>query len=80
MIDQHITKAVADLAVFLEFSGEDILDPDASIEALEQLALNLQLAKTETKVSLTNTLISIAKDYGEHQMFIENLPETLAVC
>ena len=41
-VNKHIVKEIIDLAIFLEFSGGKVLDPDASIEAMEQLAGELQ--------------------------------------
>lgn len=36
MVDRQVAKALADLVLFLEMSGDDILDPDAAVGAMER--------------------------------------------
>lgn len=48
-INHNLVKAIADIAIFLEFTNEKLLDADASIEAMEQLAMELQLMDDEDR-------------------------------
>lgn len=79
-VDNSLVKAIAEIAVFLEFSGDEVIDQDSAIQALEQLASTLQGAGIETKQSLCNQFESIAKDYsGERAEFVESLAESLGL-
>ena len=48
-INKYVARAIVEIAIFLEFSKEDVVAPDASIQALEQLAATLQMADLKTK-------------------------------
>lgn len=80
-INQNLVKAVADIAIFLEFTNEKLLDPDTSVEALEQLAMELQLMDDEDRVNLAQQLRQISGTYADKHkaQFIENLPESLGL-
>jgi hypothetical protein len=53
MFDPQVAKALIDVAMFLEFSDDRIIDPDAAVSALEDLAANLQMATPATRAALT---------------------------
>lgn len=53
--DKHVVKVLADVAIFLEFTNEDLLNPDVAIEVMEQLSAKLQLMSLEEKSSLCST-------------------------
>ena len=42
-----LANAIIDLAAFLELSGDDIVDPDAAVNAMESLAFALKSATPE---------------------------------
>ena len=37
-----LAKAILNMAAFLELSSDDVVDPDSAVNALEQLAADLQ--------------------------------------
>ncbi|MFH6599470.1 hypothetical protein ACEVAQ_12235 [Ectopseudomonas khazarica] len=79
-INKHIAQAIAEIAVFLEFSGEEAINPDAAVQALEQLASTLQMADSETKSSLSSQFENIAMEYSDEQAeFVESLGEALGL-
>ncbi|MET4680772.1 hypothetical protein [Stenotrophomonas rhizophila] len=79
-IDQHIVRAIVELAVFLEFSSENTIRPDAAMQALEQLASTLQMMSPETKSSLCSHLEDIALGYSDEQaQFVESLGGALGL-
>jgi len=79
-INKHIARAIAELAIFLEFSGDDALNPDAAIQGLEQLASTLQMMDLKSKSSLCLQFKSIAADYSDEQAeFVESLGDTLGL-
>lgn len=58
-INKHVARAIVELAVFLEFSGDDALNPDAGMQGLEQLASTLQRMDLEAKLSLCSQFKNI---------------------
>ena len=56
-IDPHLVKAIVDIAIFLEFTTSDLLNEDASVEALEQLAAELQLMDTPSRIALSEKIL-----------------------
>ncbi|MDM0056827.1 hypothetical protein [Variovorax fucosicus] len=79
ILDRHLVKAVVDLAVFLEFSSEDLLDADASIEAMEQLASELGRMSEENKRDFFEITLGLAPDYGEKKGFVSDLAQSLGL-
>lgn len=79
-INKYVAQAIVEVAVFLEFSGEEAINPDAAVQALEQLASTLQLADSEAKSSLCSQFEIIAMKYsGEQAEFVESLGEALGL-
>lgn len=80
-VSHHLVKAIADVAIFLEFTNEKLLDPDAAMEAMEQLAAELQRLKEEDRGSVVQQLKSISAEYLDKSkaQFVENLPEALGL-
>lgn len=79
-VDKNLAKAIVGIAVFLEFSGNEVVDRDAAIQALEQFASTLQGADGVTRQSLCSQFADIAKDYsGEQAEFVENLSSALGL-
>ena len=79
MLDKQLARAIADVALFLEMSGDEIVDPDAAIGAMEQLAHNLQHASIEVQRDLTSHLVAIAPDYSDQKNFVAGLPDALGL-
>jgi hypothetical protein len=79
-INKHVARAIVELAIFLEFSGGDALNPDAAMQGLEQLASTLQMMDLESKSSLCSQFKSIAIEYSDEQAeFVESLGEALGL-
>lgn len=80
MVDQNLARAIANLAIFLEFSNEDLINEDASVEAMEQLAADLQAMEGPARASLNKALKEIAQSYdSETSQFVSGLPESLGI-
>ena len=77
----HLVKAIVDLAIFLEFTGSQLIDEDVSIQAMEQLASELQLIDTNAKIELARLIRSLAEAYADFptREFVESLPEALGL-
>ena len=70
----HLITAIVDIALFLEFSSDDVIEPDAAVEAMEQIAGQLQQLDAETKLDFINKLPLVAKGYkGEKAEFVQDL-------
>ena len=79
-INRHVVRAIVELAIFLEFSGDDALSPDAAMQGLEQLASTLQMMDLESKSSLCSQFKSLAIEYSDEQAeFVESLGEALGL-
>ncbi|WP_115560819.1 hypothetical protein [Xanthomonas arboricola] len=52
---EHLCKSLIAAFVFLEFSGNDVVDPDSAIEAMEAMTLELQSSSAEEKEALIRT-------------------------
>ncbi|QHM95864.1 hypothetical protein [Kosakonia sacchari] len=75
-----LAKVVADLAIFLEFTDENQLDQDAAINALEQVAAELQTLHADDKHHLTAIFIELSRYYpADKTAFISHLPEALGL-
>jgi hypothetical protein len=80
-VNSHLAKAIADIAIFLEFTSENLLNPDASMEAMEQLAAELQLMNDADRESLTKELKRLSVEYVDKSKakFVDSLPESLGL-
>jgi hypothetical protein len=79
-IDIHLVKAIVDMAIFLEFSNSDLLNEDAAVEAMEQLAGELQQMPEADLRALSSKIVSLASTYSaEQKAFVEALPEALGL-
>ena len=79
MVDLQLTRALIELVLFLEQSDDDVVDPDAAIAALEQLAVRLNLAEPDTKQILSEQLRTLSKEYPGAVEFVQGLPEALGL-
>jgi hypothetical protein len=51
-----LANAILDLAAFLELSGDDVIDPDAAVNALESLASALKSASPEEVAAIRSAI------------------------
>ena len=78
--NQYVAQAIAEIAVFLEFSGEDVLSLDEAAQAMEQLAATLQMADQDTKSSLSLQFENLAATFsGAQAIFLKGLGEALGL-
>lgn len=78
--DARLVKIIADMAIFLEFSDEESLDPDIAVGMMESIAAELQLLSLDDKMKVANAFDLISKEYqGDHEIYIKELPESLGL-
>jgi hypothetical protein len=83
-MNQILMRAVLELAMFLALSGDDIVNPDAAVSQLEQLASILKgLTKEErdTFVRFAQELAVLEQQAGrnERAIFLSSLPDDLGL-
>ena len=73
-------KIIVDMAIFLEFSSPDLLDPDCAIEAMEDIAAELQTLNYEDRANIADIFRDLSKKYkGDKAEYVINLPESLGI-
>jgi hypothetical protein len=79
-IEDHLVKAIIDIAIFLEFTEAGLLNEDAAVGAMEQLSGELQQMDEYDQKELSQKIIALAPAHGSpHKEFIETLPEALGL-
>lgn len=82
-IDEHtiLAKIVVDIAIFCEFTNDDLLNEDTAVEMLEQLAFRLKELDTVDKADITAQLERLSLDYPREKIadFVRGLPESLGI-
>jgi len=79
LTDPALTRAIVELVLFLELSDENLVDPDASVSALEQLSHTLQGASADTRQSMVEQIRTMSHHDPEASKLIAELPETLGL-
>ncbi|WP_267107170.1 hypothetical protein [Xanthomonas sacchari] len=75
-----LAKIVIDACLFLEFSNSSVVDPDAAIKMMEQIASELQGLSESQKERICEIFKEISGDYDEKfSSFILSLPENLGL-
>ena len=77
----NFASVIADIAVFCEFTNEDLLNEDTAVEIMEQLAFRLGDLNYADKANLTTQLEQQSSAYSEKTTaeFVRGLPETLGL-
>lgn len=79
-IDKVFAKTVAEVCIFLEFSGEEMINPDAAIQVMEQMSASLQELDEDSRLSLARNFRSISGNYdGGIVEFVGSLGEALGL-
>ncbi|AXF63599.1 MULTISPECIES: hypothetical protein [Leclercia] len=76
----HLIKIIADMTIFLEFTDDHSLNPDAAVEMMERIAAELQRLTDAEKARVIDSFTEIAKAYrGDESDFIKDLPDTFGL-
>ena len=80
---KHLAKAVVDAFAFLELSGDDVVDPDNAVQAMEMLAATLRGCNPKERQALSEAAsaelarqiaaAAPAETVEFYENFIENL-------
>lgn len=79
-LNSYLVKIITDFIIFCEFSNEEVIDPDSSIQIIENIAYVMQSMDDISKKELIINFNEIVKQYSkEHQEFVQNLPVMLGI-
>lgn len=74
MIALQIARLIANFSLFLDLADEDLLDPDAAVQTIEILGVNLQAIDPPFLRELVDAFAIIAEEYtGESQQLVRNM-------
>ncbi len=82
---KNLCRAIIWSACFLEMSGDDIIDPDSAVNALEDIATALQQATEEEKQIFARVCAEEALElekgsgYAQTADFVRGLPTALGL-
>ncbi|MCL4671126.1 hypothetical protein [Burkholderia pseudomallei] len=79
MENNRFSRIIVDVTIFLEYSGENIIDPDASVELLEKIGGELQKMSESERASLSRSIRELAPQYGPWANFVTDLPSNLGI-
>lgn len=75
MIALQIARMVANFTLFLDLTDDEILDPDAAVQMMEELAGDLQSLEKGFLRELVDAFPVIAEEYrGESQQLVRDIP------
>ena len=80
-MNEIIMKALVDCAVFFEFSKEPVIEDDAAVKQLEQLAYHLQQLNAEDSEAFSAFCVKNAAEAPDEKVarFISALPESCGI-
>lgn len=80
-LEKTLVKAIVDLTIFVEFAGDEIVDPDSGIEVIEQLSAELQTVDPTQMRRLLNLIEECSAEYLESEKaeFVRELPDSLGL-
>lgn len=75
MIAEQIARILANVILFLDMTDDKILDPDAAVEVMEELAHGLEALDKGFLRELVDAFPVIAQEYGgESQRLVLDIP------
>jgi hypothetical protein len=76
----QLVKVIADFAIFLEFTDQELLNPDEAVAALERAAVELKLLSDEERKRICTILTELSSEYKDGKAeFVKSLPESLGL-
>jgi hypothetical protein len=78
--EEKLVKIVLDTLIFLEFTEDELIDEDCSIQMMEQISSDLLSLDDESKKSFILNINDLCKHYPEDkQDFITALPGSIGL-
>jgi hypothetical protein len=75
-----LLQALMDCAFFLELSDDDVVDPDAAVQQLEQIQAHLLSVDASQRVTLRRELeaLAVEQSSAERRAVVETFLDSLA--
>lgn len=71
----QLVRAIADIAIAIEFTDENLINPDVAIEMQESIAGTLQSLDEVNRKDIADIFESISTHYnGEIEKYVRSLP------
>ena len=75
MIAIQVARIIANFSLFLDLSDDETVDPDAAVQAMEELGAGLQALDKAFLRELVDAFAVIAPEYrGESERLVRNIP------
>jgi hypothetical protein len=80
-VSRTLVQVIAQLAVFLEFADESVLNADDAVKQQEDMAFHLQQLAPADRSEFTRLLNEVAREWpGEQQRkYLRDLPEAIGI-
>lgn len=76
----QLVKAIADIAIALEFTDENLINPDVAIEMQESIAGTLQSLDEVNRKDIADIFESISALYNEEiEKYVRSLPANYGI-
>lgn len=78
-MEEALARVTVDIALLLEFSSSDDIDPDVAVRAMESLASVLVSMPSEDQQRLTAAIHALAGTEYRNAEFVSGLPRALGL-
>jgi hypothetical protein len=80
-VNRVLVQVIAQLASFLEFAGEDVLELEAAVKQQEDMAFKLQQLTAAERTEFIRLLNQVADEspYDAERAYLRSLPEFLGI-
>jgi acyl-CoA reductase-like NAD-dependent aldehyde dehydrogenase len=80
-VNRVLVQVIAQLASFLEFAGEDVLELEAAVKQQEDMAFKLQQLTAAERAEFIRLLNQVADEspFAAERAYLRSLPELLGI-
>ena len=80
-MNRVLVQVIAQLAIFLEFAAEDVLQLEAAVQQQEDMAFQLQQLTAAERTEFIRVLNQVADEwpYDTGRAYLRSLPEFLGI-
>jgi hypothetical protein len=80
-VNRTLVQVIAQLAIFLEFTTEDVLEVQAAVQQQEDMAFRLQQLTAAERTEFIRLLHQVADEWpnDSERAYLRSLPELLGI-
>jgi hypothetical protein len=80
-MSRTLVQVIAQVAVFLEFADESVLNPDAAVKQQEDMAFRLQQLGPEERREFARLLLEVADEWpnADRRQYLRALPGAIGL-